>query len=326
MIAACVDPDFAGRCIFLGRPTTINELDLRRRAPLASTLDQPLRLSALQQALSETRRRAGDEQLAAVASHGTVGKLRGHILVAEDNAVNAAVIEGMLEALGLEFTIVEGGREAVARAAAESYAAILMDMHMPDLDGRTAATLIRKSEAGLRRTPIIALTADPADTHRQACLDAGMDDFLGKPVTLTELYTALAQWLPAARTEDPRPPSLPVRANDALARIAQLERPERGGLLQRVAAIFVASTERQIIEIRAALSREDLAAVRGQCHALKSAAAHVGATELSMLATEMEARAAGGDSARVMQLADSLFSAAETARNSMQQQVQRQSA
>ena len=197
---------------------------------------------------------------------------------------------------------------------------------MPDLDGRAAATLIRKSEAGLRRVPIIALTADPADTHRQTCLDAGMDDFLGKPVTLSELHDALAQWLPAARAEDPRPIPVASRANDALARIAQLERPERGSLLERVAKIFVASTERQINEIRAAIEQADMLTVRAQCHALKSAAAHVGAADLSGLATEVEAAASRGDTTRVTQLAESLYVAAEAARGSMQQQVLRQSA
>lgn len=120
------------------------------------------------------------------------------ILVAEDTKVNELLVLNMLKKLGYEADMARNGMEAVAMAQANSYPLILMDCHMPEMDGLEAAAAIRKAEGDARRVPIIALTADVFAETRTRCAEAGMDDFLTKPVRAQELADALAKWAPVA--------------------------------------------------------------------------------------------------------------------------------
>ncbi len=133
------------------------------------------------------------------APFGPVAKpLAGRVLVVEDDRVNQRVIELLLEKLGLEAVIVADGAAAVGIATHERWDAILMDCQMPGMDGFEATRQIRARLAG-RRLPIIALTANAMVGDREACVAAGMDDFVPKPVRQDELRTCLERWLtPAA--------------------------------------------------------------------------------------------------------------------------------
>ncbi|GEM_PF-1961301 len=115
------------------------------------------------------------------------------VLLAEDNAINQAVVQDILTGLGHRVDIAENGRQAVERWQDTRYDVILMDAQMPDLDGLEACREIRRRERreGRARTPIIALTAHAFDDDRRACLDAGMDDYLTKPLSIDELDRAL---------------------------------------------------------------------------------------------------------------------------------------
>lgn len=123
-----------------------------------------------------------------------------NILLAEDNAVNALLARELLRRRGHMIEQVTSGEEAVAAAAAKRYDAIIMDIHMPGLDGVEAARRIRAAENvnGAARTPILALTADVLESGRRACLEAGMDGFLAKPVDPDELDAVLASLNPPA--------------------------------------------------------------------------------------------------------------------------------
>jgi PAS domain S-box-containing protein len=124
---------------------------------------------------------------------------RARILVAEDNPVNQKVAVGLLERLGFTADVAENGREALAAVARTTYAAVLMDCHMPDMNGLDATREIRRREVGgSTRLPIIALTAGAMKREREICLEAGMDDFLAKPVRSKDLAATLARWLPEA--------------------------------------------------------------------------------------------------------------------------------
>src|SRR6185295_18908232 len=130
------------------------------------------------------------------------GPLKAHVLLVEDEAVNAAVAEGYLEALGCTSTWVTSGAEAVACAAAEHFDLILMDLSMPGMDGFATTALIRQqqaratgAQAGQPRTPIVALTAHDAARYRAKCLAADIDDILSKPYTLDACRRVLQQWL-----------------------------------------------------------------------------------------------------------------------------------
>jgi two-component system sensor histidine kinase/response regulator len=122
---------------------------------------------------------------------------RGKILVVEDNALNQLVAEGVVSRLGYEVHSVANGADALDALDSNHYSAVLMDCHMPVMDGFTATRLIRQQENG-RRTPIIAMTAGALSEDRQRCLEAGMDDYISKPVDLEALETTLARWVPEA--------------------------------------------------------------------------------------------------------------------------------
>src|SRR5262249_8053353 len=114
--------------------------------------------------------------------------------VAEDNPVNQRLIQRMLEKLGCRVDIVGDGREAVRMALTHRYALIFMDCSMPDMDGYQATAELRRRQLGSARTAIVALTANAMAEDRARCLDAGMDDYLSKPVRLEELREVLVRW------------------------------------------------------------------------------------------------------------------------------------
>jgi len=121
------------------------------------------------------------------------------VLVAEDTVVNQRLIRGLLERQGHIVHVVDNGRAAVERVRRERFDAVLMDVSMPEMDGLEATRLIRLEQAGTRRLPIIALTAHALPSDREACLSAGMDEFVPKPVDpklLTRLLTELTATLP----------------------------------------------------------------------------------------------------------------------------------
>jgi CheY-like chemotaxis protein len=129
-------------------------------------------------------------------------RARPAVLLAEDNAVNRRVAIRMLESLGCAVDTAIDGREAVRAASRREYALILMDCHMPELDGLEATRELRRLEAGSgRRVPILALTANAMSGDRQRCVEAGMDDYLSKPIEMAALERAISRWILApART------------------------------------------------------------------------------------------------------------------------------
>jgi len=123
----------------------------------------------------------------------------GRVLLAEDNAVNVLVARSMLQSLGLEVTVAADGAHALASYLEARPAVVLMDCHMPHMDGFEATRRIRaeERERGWHRTPIIAVTANALQEDRRHCLDAGMDDYLSKPFTAEELREAIERHSPA---------------------------------------------------------------------------------------------------------------------------------
>jgi two-component system sensor histidine kinase/response regulator len=170
-----------------------------------SILRAPLTQSAVYEALGE----ALESTRAAAGEPKSLEPLGLNVLLAEDNVVNQRVAMRQLQSLGCTVTVVGTGRQAVDRTASEAFDLVLMDCHMPDLDGFSAARLIRDRERlGRSRLPIVALTAGAMEQDRLACLASGMDDVLSKPIDLETLRAALSRWVrTGARHEtlEPRP-------------------------------------------------------------------------------------------------------------------------
>jgi CheY-like chemotaxis protein len=122
------------------------------------------------------------------------------VLVVEDNEVNALVVRGMLEQMGVNAELAVDGQKALARMGQTSYDLVLMDCQMPVLDGWEATRIWRARETRLRqkqRTPIVALTASAAAGERERCLEAGMDDYLSKPFSREALGELVDRYLAA---------------------------------------------------------------------------------------------------------------------------------
>jgi two-component system sensor histidine kinase/response regulator len=126
-----------------------------------------------------------------------------HALVAEDNTVNQLIVRKLLERCGWTVAVADDGAAAVARAESERFDLILMDCEMPRMDGYEATAAIRHAESGARHTPIIALTATAMQGDRERCLAAGMDDYVSKPIQVSQLTAALDRWCPAHVADQP---------------------------------------------------------------------------------------------------------------------------
>jgi two-component system sensor histidine kinase/response regulator len=169
--------------------------DLRRERDVL--LAKPLSLTGLRDAVLDALQKSSATPaapLAAVSRERPASRSLGRVLVVEDNPVNQLVAEGMLGRLGYQVSLAGDGRSALAQVSTERFDIVLMDCQMPGMDGFEATRCIRTAERGERHIPIIGLTAHASAEAREACLKAGMDDFISKPYTLDELGAALTRW------------------------------------------------------------------------------------------------------------------------------------
>jgi CheY-like chemotaxis protein/HPt (histidine-containing phosphotransfer) domain-containing protein len=218
------------------------------------------------------------------------GPSRGRILVVEDNGVNQLVARATVTKFGYAVDVVADGAEAVAATARNQYAAVLMDCHMPVMDGFEATRVIRRRDGEHSRLPIIAMTAGALDGDRERCLAAGMDDYLSKPVNAADLEAALARWVTdqvpqLLAVTGGRPPSLDP---DRLAMLRDLG-PEDGlGLLPAAAEAFRKDVPARLAALQNSVQNGGGQALVQAAHALKGAAANIGATAVATLCGELE--------------------------------------
>ena len=117
------------------------------------------------------------------------------MLVAEDDVVNQKVAVGLLEGRGYRVEVVADGRQALEALTSRDYAVVLMDCHMPEMDGYEATREIRRREGGGHHTPVIAMTTSTVEPDRERCLSAGMDDYLSKPLEPVHVNAVLEYWI-----------------------------------------------------------------------------------------------------------------------------------
>ena len=255
-----------------------------REVGIETYLVKPLRQSELFDTLMETfgqRHLSGDltdvpsTDLAesAPTSHSA------RILLAEDNRINQTLARTLLEKRGWSVLTASTGKEALNVWRTEKVDLILMDVQMPEVDGLQATRLIREEEAalGAGRTPIIGLTAHAMAGDREVCLDAGMDDYVPKPVRAEVLYDAVERLLPG---EDDAP------AID-LSYILQAVNDDRT-LLGELAAQFLRDCPVSCEELKSALFAQDLQKVERTVHTLKSVVGIFGAEKAQSLLSKME--------------------------------------
>jgi len=296
-----------------------------REAGFDGVLSKPVTLSGLHERIvrlaggrqtADPRRAPQAHELALRRQHAGA-----RVLLAEDNPINQEVASELLRAAGLEVDLAANGLEAVHLARHHAYDLVLMDMQMPEMDG-LAATRVLRSLPEHARTPILAMTANAFGDDRQACLDAGMDDHLAKPVDPELLYAMLGRWLPARLDERAPEPAAPRQ--DALVSApaplgppavspgtpspapadapdfgsipgltmsrALLYLPGRDQVFARVLRQFVANYGEGQPALLAAMAEGRWGDARRLLHSLRGACGAVGATELMAQAQALEQR------------------------------------
>lgn len=302
-------------------------------------LRKPIHQSLLKDCLTRVCRNAPeDEPQALVQPQGQTQTFTGHVLLAEDNPVNREVACTMLELLGCTTAVAENGKEAVSAVENGLFDVILMDCHMPEMDGMTATDIIRRHEAQQeppRHTTVVALTANALEGDRQRCLDAGMDDYLTKPFTLNQLKTTLQRWLPTAPAADagaastaapppsepanahiPTGPSAPVLPTPVTAderldlntwqAIRARQRPGQPDFLHKALSLYIPHAEAQLTQLEQYVTGGDIRTVTIIAHTLKSSSAQLGAQRLARLYAEVETAGRAGKTSELSALVQRL--------------------
>lgn len=214
------------------------------------------------------------------------------ILVVEDNAINRQVAEELLAGAGAQVSLAEGGGEALEKLEHQSFDVVIMDMQMPGIDGLETTRRIR-AQRRFAQLPILAMTANAAPVDRQACISAGMNDHVSKPIDLTHVIPALLRLVGAGRMDPPpaevNPTEPPIRLVEDESRILQRFGGNRV-LFVRLIARFQPEAVRHLSEIRQHLAAEEIAGLTATLHSFKGVAANMGASALAAMLASLERR------------------------------------
>lgn len=225
---------------------------------------------------------------------GTSTTRRLHILVGEDNATNQKVIRTILEYAGYYVDIVENGNSVLDAVEIKDYDMIILDMHMPEMDGIETAKALRFLQTGNERLPIIMLTADATVNAITACENAGVDAFLTKPVESVKLLTTIARLSPSR--EEKRKPAAreanPVLNHDTLDQLEALSKNQ--DFMRELVDGFIADTKQLVKDVEKAVADGNCNAIQDHAHAIKGSAHNIGATSLAACASELVAQSQKG--------------------------------
>ena len=226
-------------------------------------------------------------------------KAHARILLADDNPINQEVAANLIARLGLRSDSVSDGHEAIAALRRRPYDLVLMDVQMPEMDGYETTRRIRADESRSpgKRVPIIAMTADAMSGDRERCMEAGMDDYLSKPIGPRTLAKTLAKWLPkidgttasegqpAAQTPATHTPdaTCPFDRTDALERMVGDE-----NLLREICSDLLLAAATQFQELENSLAHADLASAAEQSHNLRGAVANISAHPFAAILQAVE--------------------------------------
>jgi CheY-like chemotaxis protein len=316
--------DTVGRVVMLTTARQRPDEEAARYAGVDGIYAKPVRpaklFHVLTTALNPVNASQPHKRLFTKKERPTVTKSRARILVAEDNTVNQKVAMHMLSKLGYRCDLASNGQEAVDMLQQMPYDLVLMDCHMPEMDGYTATQLIRKREAdGRQRTPILAMTANAMREDRARCLECGMDGFIPKPIALDELETVLDCWIPET-VEQVEPVAAIVSFDDAPASttsqatrtFASLDtsvldglrflQDDGGGFIAGLVTTYVNDSRERIGVLRAALAQQDFAMIERAAHTIKGSSGNMGAVRMASISTALQTAGKAADLTTVMRL------------------------
>jgi two-component system, sensor histidine kinase and response regulator len=291
-----------------------------RQAGVEAYLTKPVRQSQLYDAIATVIAKPEEEAVASekeeekqlVTSHSlkqAKARSRVRILVAEDNQVNQKVAVKMLERLGYKADVAADGLETVEALSQSPYAAVLMDVQMPEMDGYEATAEIRRREESEdghdgRHTPVIAMTANAMQGDREKALDAGMDDYVSKPVKVEELDAVLERWL--LQGEEKVEPDTSALGNrpvvpdgsvdhSVLKSLRELQEEGEPDVLKELIELFLEDLPPQFKALQEAEEREDAQSVERTAHTLKGSSSNLGAVRMAAICAELEEIGRSGD-------------------------------
>lgn len=278
------NPEFSRKIIYLLKPVRQSELHNLISSALVGGH------------LKNNHGDLGSLTIEPVAGDNWLQKLKGRILLAEDNLVNQEVAMVMLQRMGVCTKIAGNGLDALTSLEQESFDLILMDCHMPIMDGFEATQKIRERELSLSlpKIPIIALTANAILGDRENCIAKGMDDYLSKPFTLEQLYKVLSQWLPK-REENDKHNQSPIAAVEIDKKVLAQLRNLKAGLLTRIIDLYIESSPKLLLDMDQALIQQDTANLYKIAHSLKNSSANLGITHLTNLCRDLEVNGREGN-------------------------------
>ncbi|MFH1982735.1 MAG: histidine kinase N-terminal 7TM domain-containing protein [Pseudomonadota bacterium] len=233
------------------------------------------------------------------------------VLLAEDNPINQRVAVEILKLCGIVPDVVDNGKKAVAAVINKPYDMVLMDIQMPEMDGREATRVLRENH-GITDLPIIAITAHTMSGDREKCLAAGMTDFVSKPISPDELFDTIGKYVtpsapcagapsPAAGEEDPNdsyPEHLPgMDIESALIRVGR-----SWDLYVDILESYCDLYKDIVPEFSELIGKKSFDAARKKAHSLKGAAANISATDLRTTAEALEEACQNADTGRAVSL------------------------
>jgi CheY-like chemotaxis protein len=240
---------------------------------------------------------------------------KGKILVAEDGEINRLVVTAMLSKAGYKVEVAENGLEAVNAASACDYDLVLMDVQMPEMDGYQATAAIRGLEGSRSQVPILGFTANALREDLDACLTAGMNDFVSKPVEKQHLLDTIAHWILHKKSEAPSAPPLSSQEPDLVplldgAALQYLTAQTDEQTMHDTVDIFFADTAQRLEKLQQAVGAKNFQRVGFEAHSIKSAALTIGALRLAKNCKNLETSCNHGNIESALQIAqgiDKLF-------------------
>lgn len=285
-----------------------------RKLRIAAYLLKPIFNSDLQDAIRGVlgATRSGNAEAPLITRHTlreSPHKLR--ILVAEDNAVNQALIVRVLEKMGHYPTIAPNGRDAVALATTQRFDLAFMDVLMPEMDGLQATAAIREHEKALgTHLPVFAMTARVMEGDREKCLRSGMDGYISKPVRFSDIQETLSNLRRSSSTLRPAKPeaeTAPWSKTQALERVGGDEE-----LLQELCQIFISEYPKLLEKVREAIVAGNADGVQRAAHSLKGEVSYLGAPNATETARLLEDMGRAKDLSRAAETLISLEQALAT--------------